>query len=161
MHASSMDTDPLIPTVQTVKPPRTKAKGRPVDLMAAIMAMIAALVSICMMIVFFLGFAENDSLPMGLLSAFALSALLGSFAIGPALYIAHLAFKAWKEGAGRKSAQRVFLLSLPWVILSGVLIVQTPLPLALTLAICVFASLLCLWSIASFFLASSRNIDET
>lgn len=161
MHVCLMDTDPLISTVQAVEPRAAQPKGRPIDLVAAIMALFAALVATWIMIVFFLGFAENDSHFAGLLSAFALSALLGCFAIIPALYIAFLAFRGWKEGLSRKSARRAFFLSLPWVFLSGVMIAQTPLPLPLTIAICVLASLLCLWSGISFFLPASRNIDKT
>lgn len=155
-----MESEPLISIAETPKTPRFPAKGRPVDLLAAVMAGFAGLAAIILTGVFFWGFAENDRQLPGLFSAFAFSAILGSFAIFPACYIAHLAFKGWREGLPRKSAWRVLLLSLPWAVLSMIFIRQTPIPPLLSWLILFVSAVLSLWATASLFLHTSRNIDE-
>ena len=132
--------------------PSGRPTGRLADKAAAVISVIAGVLAIIGSVIFFAGFAANDSHLAALTSAFTFTALLGAFAIAPPLLIARLAWRAYKQGGTRKSAAFGLLLSGPWVILSGLLISHTPLPLWVSWPAFIIALLLAIWSIAGLFL---------
>ena len=155
-----MDTDPLTPAPEKAPHKRKPAgppKGRPADLLACGIAIIAAVLAALGSALFFLGFAANDSVLAGLVSAFAFSVLLGAFAVGPAVIIAFIAWRGWKSSMSRANAFWVILLTLPWVILSWLALLMTPLSKLLSLCALGFSFLLLAWGFISLILSSRRN----
>ncbi|WP_416878550.1 hypothetical protein [Litorimonas sp.] len=160
--SASMDSETLTPVADRPQPKRKGVKapvaGRPADLLACLIASLAAILAAFGSLVFFLGFAANDSVLAGLISAFVFAALLGAFAVGPALIIAFVAWRGWKSGLSRKNAVWVIVLTMPWVILSGLAWLKTPLPKLLSVAGLVFSGLLLGWALATLILSFKRNL---
>lgn len=164
-----METDPLIPVAERPKA-RTGAKpntidmksppkGRPADLLACGVATFAAVLAAIGAAIFFFGFAANDSVLAGLLSAFAFSFLLGAFAVGPALIVAWLAWRGWRRGLSRKHAIWVLVLTVPWGALSGLTLINAPLSKMLSAGALGISALLLIWAVISLILGPGRNLE--
>lgn len=159
-----METEPLTPVADRRRPNsgkkkaiKPKPKGRPADLIACALASLAAILAAIGSLLFFLGFAANDSVLAGLVSAFAFSVLLGAFAVVPALVIALIAWRGWKSGLRRKDAIWVIILCTPWVVLSSLAVLKTPLPIGLSFGAFFLSGLLLVWAVTSFILGIGRN----
>jgi len=162
-----METDPLSPVAdrpkvkhrakqKTVKP---LPKGRPADLLACGVATLAALLAGFGSVIFFLGFAANDTVLAGLLSAFAFSVLLGAFAVAPAVIVACLAWRGWKAGLSRKNAIWCLILVVPWGALSAVTLFNAPLSKAISAGALGLSALLLIWAVTSLILGPGRNFE--
>lgn len=128
---------------------QTMPKGRLADRVACGLACLSGFLAFLTATLFFAGFASNDANPAGLASAFILSFGLGLFAIVPSLIVAKIAFRAWKHGLKPKPGIAVFFLSLPWIILSSLILLYTPLPLYLGIIALLLSSLICVWTCVS------------
>ncbi|CAM3852187.1 hypothetical protein [Litorimonas haliclonae] len=156
-----MNSDPLTPITDRAPAKRDTAqcpaRGRPADLVACGIASCAALSAAITSILFFLGFAANDSVLAGLVSAFAFAVLLGAFAVVPAVITAMLAWRGWKAGLRRKNAVWVVLLMAPWTALSVIALLNAPLSKILSGGAFLASTLLLLWAIISLILGPGRN----
>ncbi len=156
-----MEIDPLTPITERPKGKskavKTRPKGRPADLLACGIAICTALLAAMTSLLFFLGFAANDSVLAGLLSAFAFAVLLGAFAVVPAIITACLAWRGWKAGLRRKNAVWVIILAAPWTALSLLVLLNTPLSKVLSGGAFIASSLLLFWAITSLVLGPERN----
>ena len=126
--------------------------GRRADLLAALLAGIAASLSIIGAFWFFLGFAENDTRPEHLASAFVLTLILFAFAIIPFACVAYFARAAHRGGTKRAHLFWTLFLMLPWVGLGVIAVSHTPLPVWCGLIMAGLAGLLSLWALVSLVL---------
>jgi hypothetical protein len=126
--------------------------GRPADLVAFGLASMAGLLSLAAALWFFFGFAENDTRPEHLTSAFVLTCLLFSFAFIPFALVAKFAWRAHKTGSFRRDLLWTFFLMLPWLALGILAVIYTPLPAWSGLIMTIFAGLLTLWALISLVL---------
>ena len=138
---------PIIPDEDVSAP-----LGRRADLLAAILAAMGAGLSIISALWFFLGFAENDTRPEHLTSAFVLTLILFAFAIGPFACVAYFAGAAHRGGTKRAHLLWTLFLMLPWVGLGAIAVSHTPLPIWCGLIMAGLAGLLSLWAIVSLVL---------
>lgn len=156
-----MNSDPLTPITERApvkrKTAKSPARGRPADLAACAIASCAAFLAAITSTLFFLGFAANDSVLTGLLSAFTFAFLLGAFAVVPSVLTAFLAWRGWKSGLSRKNAVWVIILMAPWTALSGITMLNTPLSKTLSGGAFFASGLLLFWAIISLILGPGRN----
>ncbi len=155
----AVDTEPLIPIASNGNKQRyvNNVRGRPADLLAAIVAGIACLLSCLTAALFFWGFAETDRFLPGLTSAFLFSLVLGAFAVIPSAIICRMAYKGWKLGLTFKQAVWAAVLILPWTILSILVLIQTPLPFYIGAFASLLSGLLLFWAIASAVLTRKHS----
>jgi len=142
-----MSDTPLDPILRSDDP--HKAQGRPADLWATLMAVLGVILSVVGAIWFFVGFAENDTRPEHLTSAFVLTIGLFSLAIAPFAIIAQLARRAYRQGGKQAHYLWTIFLMLPWVILGSLSITQTPLPRWTGVIAIILAASLMLWALLS------------
>jgi len=154
-----MTEETLDPICQPEAP--SKPIGRKADLIAALAAGLGAGVSILAAIWFFLGFAENDSRPEHLTSAFFLTLLLFAFAIIPFSLVSHFAYSAYGQNAKRPHLLWTLFLMLPWVGLGALTMTHTPLPVWCGLIIAILAGLLCLWAVISMIFDRKERPSNT
>lgn len=141
---------------ETPSPPT----GRPADLVAFALASLAALLSFAAALWFFLGFAENDTRPEHLTSAFVLTSLLFAFAIIPFALVAKFAWTAHKNGTSHARLLWTVFLMLPWIALGSLAAIYTPLPIWSGLFMAIIAALLALWALISLWLDwNARSYD--
>lgn len=154
-----MNPEPLKPVADRPKRKARKArpKGRPADLLACLIAALCAVLAAFGSLHFFLGFAANDSVLAGLVSAFAFSVLLGAFAVVPAVIISFIAWRGWKVGMTRKNTLWCICLTVPWVVLSILILLNTPLPKLLSGGALLLSTLLFLWAFITLILSFRRN----
>jgi len=127
-------------------------KGRIVDKIAAIVAATALGLSILLSGWFFAGFVANDYHIFGITSALGLSLFLGSFAIVPMAIIMMLARRAYQKGGHIALYLWSILLILPWMALSIICLIFTPLPIWMSTTVVLFALTLSIWGIISLIL---------
>jgi small-conductance mechanosensitive channel len=120
--------------------------GRRADLMASILGYIGALLSVVSAIWFFSGFAENDTRPEHLTSAFFLTLGLFAFAVLPFFIVARFARQANRDGTKPAHLFWALFLMLPWIGLGLTTIFYTPLPLFVGIIMTGLAALLSLWA---------------
>jgi len=130
----------------------SKPIGRQADRLAALLAGLAAALSIIAAIWFFIGFAENDKRPEHLTSAFILTLILFAFAVIPFSLVTVFARKAFMHGTKRLHLFWVLFLMLPWVILGTLAVSHTPLPFWSGLIMVILAGLISIWALASLIL---------
>jgi len=94
------------------------------------LTILTGLTALAASLYFFMGFAENDSQPGVLLSAFLLCFGVGALGYVPMFWIATIAHKVRRNGASRSALILTLALIIPWVILAIVLL-ATGWPLAL------------------------------
>ena len=145
-----MPRDPLAPPV----------RGRPVDRLAAVLAALALLGSIGVTAWFFLGFVENDSEFRASSSALLLSLGLGAFAIVPSALVLRFGLQAMATGFRTVHGLGTLLLTLPWVGLSVLLLIHSPLPTPAPAAALVLSGLLSLWASTGLMVARGRGTGE-
>lgn len=126
--------------------------GRAADILAALLAGLGAGLSILSAVWFFLGFAENDTRPEHLASAFVLTLILFAFAILPFACVSHFARRAYRNGTNRALLLWTLFLMLPWVGLGALSVSHTPLPTWCGVSMTVLAALLALWALVSLVL---------
>ena len=126
--------------------------GRQADILAALIAVLGAVFSVLVALWFFAGFAENDTRPEHLASAFVLTLLLFAFAIIPFALTAEFARRAYRSGTKRAHLLWTVLLMLPWVMLGSLAISHAPLPIWCGLIMATLAALLSLWALISLIL---------
>ncbi len=120
--------------------------------MAFALALIGAGLSIIAAIWFFAGFAENDTRPEHLLSAFLLTCILFVFAIIPFGLVAWFARQSHRFGTKKAHLLWTLFLMLPWVGLGWLTAAFTPLPLFVGVIMAGLAALLTLWASVSIVL---------
>ncbi len=138
---------PLVPIHDPA--PKAANRGTPADLLAAILAGLAALTALGYSLYYFTRFLENDAHLWGIVSAFLLCFGLGAFAYVPAAIISRLARLAHKNGARRKPLIWALTLLAPWICLSIVLVFISDLPKFYSLPILATAALLTAWAAIS------------
>ena len=126
--------------------------GRRADLFAFGLAALGALLSCIAALWFFLGFAENDTRPEHLASAFFLTILLFAFAIVPFGIVAKFARKAHKSGTQRRHLLWTLFLMLPWLVVWFLSEIYTPLPIWAGLIMASLAVLISIWALVSLVL---------
>lgn len=142
---------------ETVKPifrpdAPSAPRGRQADRLAALLAGFGAALSIVGAIWFFFGFAENDTRPEHLVSAFVLTTLLFAFAVIPFVILAKFARQAFRHGTTRTHLLWSLFLMIPWVILGSLAVSYTPLPSWCGFLITGLAGLLTIWALVSLVL---------
>ena len=140
----------LDPIYQAAVPP--KPTGRKADLLAALVAGIGSGLSILTALWFFIGFAENDTRPEHLTSAFVLTCLLFAFAVIPFSLVSRFAWIAYRKTARLAHLFWTVLLMVPWVGLGVLTITHTPLPIWCGYILTGLAGILSLWAIISVIL---------
>jgi len=143
----NMTEERLTPIARDEAPPTQT--GRPADLVAFGLASLAVLLSFAAALWFFFGFAENDTRPEHLSSAFVLTSLLFAFAIIPFASVAKFAWNAHKNGTSPAHLYWTLFLMLPWIALGSLAAIYTPLPIWSGLFMAVLAALLSLWALIS------------
>jgi len=126
--------------------------GRLADKIAAIIAATALGLSILLSGLFFAGFVANDYHIFAITSALALSVFLGGFAIVPMAIIMGLARKAYRNGGYAALYLWVLFLVLPWLALSILCLIFTPLPVWMSALVVLFAATLTVWGMISLIL---------
>jgi len=132
--------------------PAPANKGRLADKIAAIIAATALGLSILLSGLFFAGFVANDYHILAITSALALSLFLGGFAIIPMAIIIILARRAYRKGGYAVLYLWVLFLIIPWLILSILCLIFTPLPVWMSMSAVLFALVLTIWGMISFIL---------
>lgn len=143
----SMTEEKLTPIARDVAP--STPTGRPADLVAFGLASLAVLLTLSAALWFFFGFAENDTRPEHLTSAFILTSLLFAFAIVPFAIVAKFAWTAHKNGTSPAHFVWTIFLMLPWIALGSLAVIYTPLPVWSGLFMAIVAALLSLWALMS------------
>ena len=151
---SSFAPKQILMTEDTIKPiiqikTISARLGRRADILAALLAGLGAGLSALTALWFFFGFAENDTRPEHLASAFALTLILFAFAIIPFACVAHFARRAYRMGTNRPHLLWTLFLMLPWVGLGVIAVSHTPLPVFWGIIITALAALLALWALVS------------
>jgi len=146
----SMTDESLTPIAKEADP--SAPMGRQADLLALGLSVLGTALSISAALWFFLGFAENDTRPEHLVSAFVLTSLLFAFAIIPFGLVAWFARQAHRFGTKRAHLFWTLFLMLPWIGLGSLAVSHTPLPLWCGLIMAGLAVLLSLWAIVSLVL---------
>jgi len=141
--------------------PASTPTGRPADLVAFGLSSLAALLSLGAALWFFFGFAENDTRPEHLTSAFVLTSLLFAFAIIPFALVAKFAWTAHKKGTSPAHLCWTLFLMLPWIALGSLAAIYTPLPIWSGLFMAIIAALLALWALISLWLDWNTHRHET
>jgi len=139
----------IVITPVTHRPKKSLPAGRQADRLARLIAGLGALLSLIAATWFFAGFAENDTRPEHLASALVLTLILFSFAVIPFVLVAGFAHKAYRAGTRRAHLLWTLLLMLPWILLGGLAISYTPLPVWCGIIMTGFALLLSLWAVIS------------
>ena len=146
-----MTNDAILPIAERPVPAKSPS-GRPVDGIASLLAGLATGLSIITALWFFFGFAENDTRPEHLTSAFVLTVGLFSFAIAPFAIVARIAWQAYRSGATRRGLLWTLFLMLPWIGLGIIATLHTPLPMWCGVLMASFTGLLSLWAFVSVIL---------
>jgi len=141
--------DEIFPIVADRKLP---IKGRLADKLAVILTLTALGLSLLLSGLFFAGFVANDYHIFAITSALTLTVLLGGFAIVPLIIISVLAAKSYRQGGTKKVYLWALFLILPWLGLSILCLIYTPLPIWMSVAAALIASLLTLWASVSLLL---------
>jgi len=140
--------EPIVPIVEP-KPIATPSRGTAADLIACIIAGLAACVALAYSALFFSAFLENDTHIWGIVSAFLLCFGVGAFAYIPAGITSHIAWKAYKSGVTKRGLITALILILPWIILSLALIFVSDMSKLYSLAILITVMLLAAWALIS------------
>ena len=146
----SMTQDTVTPIIK--EEDKAAPLGRRADLISSILGYIGALLSVVSAIWFFLGFAENDTRPEHLTSAFFLTLGLFAFAVLPFFIVARFARRAYRDGTKPAHLFWTLFLMLPWIALGLITAAYTPLPLFVGIIMAGLAALLSLWAIISLIL---------
>jgi len=141
--------EPIVPIVKTAKPALTAARGTWADLIASIIAAIAALLAFGYSALFFSRFLENDTHLWGILSAFLLCFGVGAFAYIPSGLTSLIAWRSYKNGATQRGLITSIVVILPWIVLSAALLFVSDLPRLYSLPILITVALLTAWSLIS------------
>ena len=136
--------EPIVPINDTK--PIFARRGTPADLIAAILAGLAAISALGYSLYYFTRFLENDSQFWGTVSAFLLCFGVGALGFIPAAFISRIAWRAHKNGATRKGLLWAMVLLVPWLGLSLILVFISALPLLYSLLILAISALLTVWA---------------
>lgn len=151
-YPAPMTEDPIQPVeIETVA---HVAKGRPADLLATMIAALGTILSVIGAIWFFAGFAENDTRPEHLVSAFVLTVGLFILAIAPFASVAGFARRAYRVGGRRAHYLWTLFLMVPWVGLGILSLTYTPLPVWAGLIATALSVLLVVWASVSLIIDS-------
>lgn len=150
-----MSDIPLDPIVRSDDP--QSAQGRPADLWATLISTCGVILSVAGAIWFFAGFAENDTRPEHLASAFILTFGLFILAIAPFAIIAEFARRAYRQGGKQAHYLWTLFLMLPWLVLGTLSISQTPLPRWAGYIAILLSTSLILWALISILLNRRAN----
>lgn len=141
--------EPIVPIVKTSKPKTSAARGTSADLIAAVIAAAAAIVTFTYSVRFFLGFLENDTQIWGVLSAFLLCFGVGAFAYIPAALTSRIAWTSYKKGAAKNALRWTIVMLLPWCLLSCSLFFVSDMSKIYSLPTLITVALLCAWALIS------------
>jgi len=144
--------DELVTKLAATDVVSSSSKGRLADRVAAIIAASALGLSLLLSALFFAGFVANDYHIFAITSALGLSLFLGSFAIIPMAIVIILALKAYRQGGNSGLYLWALCLILPWLILSIICLIYTPLPVWMSFCAILFAATLTFWAILSLIL---------
>jgi hypothetical protein len=108
----------------------TRSKLRGLSLLIIGLTVLTGLAALAASLYFFLGFAENDSQPGVLLSAFLLCFGVGALGYIPMFWIATIAYRVRRNGRSRSALILTLALIIPWVIFA-IILLATGWPLAL------------------------------
>jgi hypothetical protein len=140
--------EPIVPIVET-KAASSPARGTLADLLAFILACLAALTALSYSILFFSRFLENDTHFWGIASAFLLCFGVGAFGYVPAALTARIAWKSHKSGATKRGLVIALLLIVPWFILAISLVFVSDMPKLYSLPIALMVILMGFWAVIS------------
>lgn len=147
--------EPVVPIVKTSKPAPSPARGALADLIASVIAGLAAIAAFGFSVLFFSRFLENDTHPWGIFSAFLLCFGVGAFGYIPAGLISLIAWRAHKRGATQRGLLLCIILILPWIALSLALLIVSDLPKFYSAPILITVLLLTAWVLISL-----RNFNK-
>lgn len=145
----------MSPRAQDRRQPRIP-QGRVADRIAMFIAIAALALSTLIMIVFWAGFYETDPGFYPASSAALLSLGLGAFALLPLGLCIRFTRSAWLGGFQPRYGYWTLFLMVPWIILGGLILFVTPLPIIIGLFAILTALTLSLWAIISLRL---QNMD--
>lgn len=145
--------EPIVPIIETAYQQRSPARGTLADVIATVLASMAAITAFIYSTVFFLGFLENDTHVWGIISAFLLCFGIGAFAYIPATLTSLIAWRAYKKGAVKEPLLWVILLLLPWLCLSLALFFVSDMAVIYSAPILAIVIILTAWALISL-----RNI---
>jgi hypothetical protein len=146
-------SDIVKPVVDPQMPSKTFViKGRMADKLAAILAATALGLSLLLSGLFFAGFVANDYHIFAITSALGLTVFLGAFAIVPMAIVLMLARKAYQNGGNLGLYLWVLFLVMPWLALSILCLIYTPLPSWMSSLAVLFALTLTIWGSISLVL---------
>lgn len=120
--------------------------GTLADLLACILSAVGGFTALGYSILFFTRFLENDTHLWGIFSAFILCFGLGAFAYIPAALTSWLGWRAHKRGRIVRDLRWALFLTLPWAVLSLVLVFVSDLPKIYSLPVLILTALLTLWA---------------
>jgi len=147
--------EPIVPIVET-KPAASPARGSLADLIACLLAALAAVTAFAYSAIFFSRFLENDTHPWGIQSAFLLCFGVGGFAYIPAAIISLIAWQSHKKGAVIRALLWALILLIPWLILALILTFISDMPKIYSLPILITVILLTSWVLISLQKSKSR-----
>ena len=122
-------------------------RGTLADLLASLLSGMAGVVALGYSLLFFTRFLENDTHLWGIISAFILCFGLGAFGYIPAAWNSLIAYKMYKRGSNMKSLMLSLVLSVPWFLLSLVLLFVSDLPKIYALPVFITSALLLGWAL--------------
>ncbi len=142
--------EPIIP-ISGSAPEKSPRQGTAADLVAAYISGAAALAAFGGSVYAFWRFLENDTQIWGTLSAFILCFGIGALAYIPAAIIGRIAVRAHRSGTSRRRLIGVLALLFPWLVLSLLCLILSPLPKIYSAASLIITALLGFWASYSLY----------
>jgi len=141
--------EPIVPIVEITKPTPSTARGTLADLIASILAALAAVMAFGYSALFFSRFLENDTHLWGVASAFLLCFGVGAFGYIPAAIISFIARRSHKNGAHKKPLLWALIVLIPWLILALILTFVSDMPKIYSIPTLITVLLLTAWVLIS------------
>ncbi len=123
--------------------------GTLADLLICILAALMGVTALGYSTFFFIRFLENDTYFWGVLSAFILCFGLGAFAYIPAVFLSFIGWRAHKRGSIRRDLVWALGLTLPWVLLSAIMVFVSDLQKNYSVPSLCLTGLLFAWAVIS------------
>lgn len=134
----------------TETPSKTKqVRGTLADLLICILAALSGLSALGYACLFFIRFLENDTHFWGVLSAFVLCFGVGAFAYIPAAFMSFIGWRAHKRGRITRDLIWALGLTLPWLLLSIIMVIVSDLQKIYSLPILAVVVLFVAWTVIS------------
>ena len=130
-------------------PDKIPVGGTLADLIVCILSALAGVIALGYSCLFFLRFLENDTHLWGVLSAFIFCFGVGAFAYVPAALMSLIGWRAHKKGRIGRDLMWALTLTLPWLLLSIILVFVSDLQKIYSVPLLILTVILLIWTVMS------------